>query len=108
MRATVEVVHKNLWDPFLGGVWRHDCYLVDNGDAMPWAGCTIWLAECYLAMGEKDKAKDVFNWVVEHLTCCGLAAESYFTHDMALVLAMPSYSQGGIAQMLHHNPEILK
>jgi GH15 family glucan-1,4-alpha-glucosidase len=76
MNAIVE--HLTLSTP-IGGIARreNDHYLRKSDDVIgnPWFICTLWVAQYYLELGEKEKAMEYINWIVEHADTTNLLAE---------------------------------
>lgn len=57
----VHAVESRLWMKGPGGIARyeHDQYY---GRENPWVICTLWLAQCHLALGNADKARSLIEW----------------------------------------------
>ena len=76
--GTIAAVEKYLMRD--GFVLRHDPREV-TGEIQPAEGaflaCSLWLAECYIKIGEVAKAEDMFNRVVAIANDVGLIAEEY-------------------------------
>lgn len=70
--ATAEAVAKYLTSP-VGGILRYpnDAYRGGN----PWVICTLWLAWQDLLAGKKERALDLYTWVLEHRTVLDLLPE---------------------------------
>ncbi|MCA1819330.1 MAG: glycoside hydrolase family 15 protein [Halobacteriales archaeon] len=57
----VQAVERRLWVAGTGGVARYEedqYYGLEN----PWIICTLWLAQCHLALGARDRAKGLIEW----------------------------------------------
>jgi len=63
-RGVVDAVEKRLWVPATGGLARYedDTYY---GQENPWMICTLWLAEARLRLGERDRCRQLIEWVAE-------------------------------------------
>lgn len=72
MLATAEAIATHLTSPG-GGIRRYQGDPYRGGN--PWVICTLWLALQYLAAGQKDTARDLYNWVLEHRTSLDLLPE---------------------------------
>lgn len=57
----VRSVESRLWIKGPGGVARYegDQYY---GRENPWIICTLWLAQCHMALGNHDRAKELIEW----------------------------------------------
>lgn len=78
MRGTLEAVERNLIVE--GLVMRHDPrrHPGENGQLEgAFLACSLWLADAYVLSGEIDKAKVLFERVVEIANDVGLLAEEY-------------------------------
>jgi GH15 family glucan-1,4-alpha-glucosidase len=57
----VQAVEGRLWVKGPGGIARYegDQYY---GRENPWVICTLWLAQCRLALGDHDRARELIEW----------------------------------------------
>ena len=67
----VKAVESRLWVKGPGGIARYegDQYY---GRENPWVICTLWLAQCHLALGNADRAKELIEW------CAAQASPTHF------------------------------
>jgi len=72
MLATADAVAKYLLSP-VGGIRRYQSDPYRGGN--PWIICTLWLALQDIASGRKERAYDLYNWVLEHRTPLDLLSE---------------------------------
>jgi GH15 family glucan-1,4-alpha-glucosidase len=80
---TMQAVAQGLWaNTEVGGLARYtgDGYLriVENNaiaPGNPWFICTLWLAEYYLARGQKHQARELLEWTVARALPSGVLAE---------------------------------
>jgi glucoamylase len=70
--ASAEAVSTHLTSA-VGGIRRYEDDHYRGGN--PWVICTLWLALQDLAAGQKERALDLYNWVVEHRTALDLLPE---------------------------------
>ncbi len=66
-RSLVENLRKSLWSPEHGGMARYEgdrYYGRDN----PWIICTLWLADAYLKLDQRDKAMELIEWCADRAT----------------------------------------
>jgi glucoamylase len=70
--ATAEAISSHLTSP-VGGIRRyeHDPYRGGN----PWVICALWLGLQDLAAGQKERALELYHWVLEHRTSLDLLPE---------------------------------
>ncbi len=73
-RVVVDGIEKRLWAADRGGLARYegDVYY---GPENPWIICTLWLAEARLQLGERDRARELIEWVAAHATPTRLLPE---------------------------------
>jgi oligosaccharide amylase len=73
-RKTVETVEHRLWNPTVGGLARFegDEYC---GHENPWVICTLWLAEAKIRLGERERGREMIEWVAAHATPTRLLPE---------------------------------
>ncbi|HEX2066717.1 MAG TPA: glycoside hydrolase family 15 protein, partial [Candidatus Thermoplasmatota archaeon] len=57
----VQSVESRLWSPQHGGIARYegDQYY---GKENPWVICTLWLAQCHLALGNHGRCRELIEW----------------------------------------------
>ncbi|HEX2065776.1 MAG TPA: glycoside hydrolase family 15 protein, partial [Candidatus Thermoplasmatota archaeon] len=57
----VQAVESRLWSPQHGGIARYegDQYY---GKENPWVICTLWLAQCHLALGNAGRCRELIEW----------------------------------------------
>lgn len=57
----VQAVEERLWSKTHGGIARYegDQYY---GRENPWIICTLWLAQCHLALGNRLRCKELIEW----------------------------------------------
>jgi GH15 family glucan-1,4-alpha-glucosidase len=77
VKTTMEQVIERLTSG--GGIARYenDPYYRENGEGLsnPWFICTLWVAQYFIAIGEKDKALAMLTWVADHALPSGVLAE---------------------------------
>jgi len=73
-RQVVDAIEARLWAGPQGGLARYegDVYY---GPENPWVICTLWLAEARLCLGERERARELIEWVAAHATPTRLLAE---------------------------------
>ena len=73
-RATVDAIERRLWCPDIGGLARYedDEYY---GRENPWIVSTLWLAEARLALGDRNRCRELIEWVAAHSTPTRLLPE---------------------------------
>lgn len=78
--TTIERINMTL-RTYTGGYLRYenDNYMGGN----PWTIANLWLANYYIEAGEKKKAKECFNYVVNTVTEHGFIAEQISNEHMA-------------------------
>ncbi|MDQ6662552.1 MAG: glycoside hydrolase family 15 protein [Chloroflexota bacterium] len=72
MMATADAIANYLISPG-GGIRRYEDDTYRNGN--PWVICTLWLALQDLAAGQKERAQELYQWVIEHRTSLDLLPE---------------------------------
>lgn len=82
---TMNYIEEKLWlKTDIGGMARKedDNYLkIDESlPGNPWFISTLWMAQYYLKLGDREKAKKYINWVLEHIDSTGLIAEQADPH----------------------------
>ena len=96
LKRLLAVVEERLWDPAVGGLWRHENANNDLGDTLCWPCSTLWAAECYAYLNQKEKVGQYLEWVLDHTTECAQIPECMFAEDMPHVTGMTSLSCIGI------------
>ena len=73
-RTIVDAVEHRLWSPKVGGLARYegDEYY---GHENPWVICTLWLAEARLLLGDRNRCRELLEWVATHATSTRLLSE---------------------------------
>ena len=73
-QSTVDTVEQRLWSSRQGGLARYegDQYY---GHENPWVICTLWLAEARLRLGQRDRCRELIEWVANHATPTHLLSE---------------------------------
>ncbi|MCI4329605.1 MAG: glycoside hydrolase family 15 protein [Thermoplasmata archaeon] len=73
-RQTVDTVEGRLWNKTVGGLARFegDEYC---GHENPWVICTLWLAEAKLRLGDRERGRELIEWVATHATPTRLLSE---------------------------------
>ncbi|MCI4323925.1 MAG: glycoside hydrolase family 15 protein [Thermoplasmata archaeon] len=73
-RTLVDAIEQRLWSPRVGGLARYegDEYY---GHENPWIVSTLWLAEARLLLGDRERCRELLEWVVTNATPSGLLAE---------------------------------
>lgn len=61
----VQTVEERLWSKPHGGLARYegDQYY---GRENPWIVCTLWLAQCHLALGNVERCRELIEWCAAH------------------------------------------
>lgn len=86
IERTMLEIENRLWvDTEIGGMARkdHDHYLqIDKSlPGNPWFISTLWMAQYWLKLGNKGKAKRYIDWVLAHTDQTGLIAEQAHPHS---------------------------
>jgi len=103
LKETVAACEKRLVDPVLGGVWRYEEAITEEGDLRPWLFYTFLLGEACLAQGRMADGWHYFGTTLNYSTFCGLFPELMYTYDLPRGIGMPSFLQCGfIRAMLAH------
>jgi oligosaccharide amylase len=73
-RTVVDAIEQRLWANPLGGLARYegDVYY---GQENPWVICTLWLAEARLYLGDRDRCRELLEWVAGKATPTRLLPE---------------------------------
>jgi GH15 family glucan-1,4-alpha-glucosidase len=65
----------------VGGVIRyeHDGYFLSKQQygGNPWVVCTLWLAQYYIATGQREKAQELIQWALERRMPSGALSEQF-------------------------------
>lgn len=82
MQATMQAVTTKLLNTSpIGGVLRaeQDGYFLAKHQypGNPWIVCTMWLAQCYQAMGQHDKAEALVKWALDRAQPSGALSEQF-------------------------------
>ncbi len=107
-RRTVEVVEERLWSPKVGGLARYenDSYY---GHENPWVICTLWLAESRLRLGDKDRCRQLIEWVASHATSTYLLSEQVDSSSGTPKSATPlTWSHSTFVDVVHKYREALE
>ncbi|KAH7112254.1 Six-hairpin glycosidase-like protein [Dactylonectria estremocensis] len=96
--ATVESIRETLWNERVGGLHRYENDSYGGGN--PWPLATLWLAIYEAGRGNKEDARGLVEWVVEHSTVAGLVPEQVHRvggHPVASVPLSWSHAMVAIA-----------
>lgn len=82
MASTLKAVEERLLNTSpIGGVIRyeHDGYFLAKSQykGNPWIVCTMWLAQYYLSLGDKDKALELISWSLDRAQHSGSLSEQF-------------------------------
>lgn len=103
LEGTVTACKERLVDPVLGGVWRYEESITEEGDLRPWLFYTFLLGEACLALGRMADAWRYFTTALNYSTFCGLFPELMYTYDLPRGIGMASFSQCAFVRaMLAH------
>ncbi len=63
-KTVVNSIENRLWVKATGGIARYegDTYY---GDENAWIICTLWLARCYLDLGNTERCHELLSWVID-------------------------------------------
>jgi GH15 family glucan-1,4-alpha-glucosidase len=78
VRGTIEAVEKRLMQD--GFIMRHDPEEIETGLAHgegAFLACSYWLADCYVMLGRKDEARELFDRLLAIRNDLGLLSEEY-------------------------------
>lgn len=86
IERTMQKIEEELWvNTDIGGIARkhNDHYLqVDKSlPGNPWFISTLWLAQYWLKLGDRQKASKYIEWVLSHADHTGLLAEQAHPHS---------------------------
>ncbi len=95
-KSTAQVIRSRLWVPTIGGIARYenDQYQRVSGDyskipGNPWLISTMWLAQYYALVGERDEARKLLEWARSVATPTGLLPEQVNPFDRSPLSVMP-------------------
>lgn len=82
MQHTFEKVQNELWNTSpIGGVVRYpgDGYFLAKSQykGNPWIVCTLWLAQYFNAIGQKDQAAELLDWALKRALPSGSLSEQF-------------------------------
>jgi GH15 family glucan-1,4-alpha-glucosidase len=82
MASTLKAVEERLLNTSpIGGVIRyeHDGYFLAKSQykGNPWIVCTLWLAQYYLSLGDKEKALELITWSLGRAQHSGSLSEQF-------------------------------
>ncbi|MCI4355677.1 MAG: glycoside hydrolase family 15 protein [Thermoplasmata archaeon] len=100
-RQMVDQIEARLWKPGTGGLARYegDQYY---GTENPWIVCTLWLAEARLRLGNRDRCRELLEWVAEHETATRLLPEQIDSATGAPKSATPlTWSHSTFVDVVH-------
>lgn len=106
-RQTVDGIEKRLWSPAVGGLARYegDQYY---GSENPWIICTLWLAECRLRLGERERCRELIEWSAQHATPTLLLPEQVDSKTGEPKSATPlTWSHSTFVDVVHKYQETL-
>jgi len=86
LKSTVKHVEEKLLGTSpIGGVIRYpgDGYFLAKQQypGNPWPVCTLWLAQYYIANGNKQAAEQLIQWVMDRMRPSGALSEQYDPED---------------------------
>ncbi|KAM5388013.1 hypothetical protein ACJA88_001273 [Fusarium oxysporum] len=94
--ATVDSIRNKLWNDQVGGLHRYDNDSYGGGN--PWPLATLWLAIYEGERDNKEEAKRLVEWVVDHSTVAGLVPEQVHRIEGHPVASVPlSWSHAMVA-----------
>jgi oligosaccharide amylase len=100
-RRTVESIESRLWNKRFGGIARFEgdtYYGVEN----PWVICTLWLADARLALGDRERCRELLQWVADHSEKTYLLAEQFDSGSGESRSAVPlSWSHSTFVELVH-------
>ncbi len=82
MQSTFEAVKSRLWNTTpIGGVVRdeHDGYFLakQQYEGNPWIVCTLWLAQYFNTLGDRDQARALLQWALDRRLPSGSLSEQF-------------------------------
>ncbi|KAF9769540.1 hypothetical protein IL306_013038 [Fusarium sp. DS 682] len=96
--ATVDSIRNKLWNERVGGLHRYENDSYGGGN--PWPLATLWLSIYEAERGNKEEARRLVEWVVDHSTVAGLVPEQVHRiggHPVASVPLSWSHAMVAIA-----------
>jgi glucoamylase len=89
-----------------GGISRYenDSYYRQNGEKRgnPWFICTLWVAQYYIQIGDKEKALRLLEWVADHALLSGVLPEQINPKTEGVVSVSPlTWSHGALIATIH-------
>jgi oligosaccharide amylase len=100
-RPAVDQIDARLWKPRTGGLARYEgdqYYGAEN----PWLICTLWLAEARLRLGDRERCRQLIEWVAEHATSTNLLPEQIDSGNGAPKSATPlTWSHSTFVDVVH-------
>ncbi len=100
LRATVEAMMRRLKDPVLGGIWRSDQLVTEEGDLRPWSHYTFLLARALLRVNRRAEARELLEVGLSFRSECGLIPELLYSRDMARAPGLSSFGQASLVDAL--------
>ncbi len=100
-RAVVDEIERRLGGRAGGGLARYegDSY---HGLENPWVICTLWLAEARLRLGERERCRELIEWVANHATPTLLLPEQVDASSGAPRSAVPlTWSHSTFVDVVH-------
>lgn len=82
MQSTFEQIRQRLYETSpLGGVIRYpgDDYFLEKTKykGNPWVVCTLWLAQYFNALGQRDEAEKLIQWTLDRKLHSGALSEQF-------------------------------
>jgi GH15 family glucan-1,4-alpha-glucosidase len=82
MKSTLTQVEKRLYNTSpVGGVIRdeHDAYFLSKTQykGNPWIVCTLWLAQYYISLGNREEAQSLLTWSLARAQHSGALSEQF-------------------------------
>lgn len=89
----------------------NDSYYKQNEKGNPWFICALWIAQYFIAIGEKEKAENILEWVAGHALMSGVISEQINEKTGAPISVSPlTWSHGAyvatVEQFLRSRPTI--
>lgn len=94
MVATFETMKRELWNTSpIGGVIRYpgDGYFLAKQQypGNPWIVCTLWLAQYFNALGDKQQAQELLDWAMARSFASGSMSEQFDPETGAAISVAP-------------------
>jgi oligosaccharide amylase len=100
-RIAVDNIDARLWNKRVGGLARFEgdtYYGLEN----PWIICSLWLAEARLMLGDRDRCRDILQWVADHAEPGYLLPEQVDAQSGAARSATPlAWSHSTYVDVMH-------